>query len=140
MPAKDRYHEAARQALETAGWTITHDPLSLRAEGVRYDIDLGAEQFITAQKENRRIAVEVKSFLRDNLSANLYPAVGQMLIYQEAVEHSEEEKDRDLYLAIPLQAYLRLEKVPLNLTVLKKHGIKLIVFRTQPPTIERWIE
>ena len=29
MPAKDIYHDAARNALLKDGWTITHDPYTL---------------------------------------------------------------------------------------------------------------
>lgn len=30
MPAKDMFHDSAKAALLKDGWTITHDPLSLR--------------------------------------------------------------------------------------------------------------
>ncbi len=30
MPARDKYHNNVRRALEKAGWEITHDPYYLR--------------------------------------------------------------------------------------------------------------
>ena len=43
MPAKDKYHEAVRNALTKDGWTITHDPLRLTWGIKDMYIDLGAE-------------------------------------------------------------------------------------------------
>ena len=63
MAARDIFHDAVKQALETAGWQITHDPLSLQIGGVERYIDLGAEQLIAAEKEGEKIAVEIKSFV-----------------------------------------------------------------------------
>ncbi len=64
MSRKDRFHQAVRNALEKAGWTITHDPLPLKIGNLRLKVDLGAEKLIAAQKDNQKIAVEIKSFLR----------------------------------------------------------------------------
>ena len=30
MPARDIYHDCVRNALKKDGWTITHDPLTLK--------------------------------------------------------------------------------------------------------------
>lgn len=63
MSRKDRFHQTVRRALEKDGWTITHDPLGLKIGNLRLKADLGAEKTIAAQKDNKKIAVEVKSFL-----------------------------------------------------------------------------
>lgn len=63
MAAKDFYHEVVKTALNKDGWTITHDPLVLELSSGRLEVDLGAERLIAAQKDQMRIAVEVKSFL-----------------------------------------------------------------------------
>ena len=67
MPAKDKYHQEVRLALEKEGWIITHDPYFLRLEGVNYPVDLGAEKLLAAQKENTKILVEIKSFLAESI-------------------------------------------------------------------------
>lgn len=70
MAAKDKYHDHVRRALEKDGWTITHDPYFLKLEGVTYPVDLGAEKMIAAQKENKKILVEVKSFIAESIPMN----------------------------------------------------------------------
>jgi hypothetical protein len=63
MSAKDITHAIVRLALEKDGWTITHDPYYLKVGGVEMYIDLGAELMIVAERDDQKIAVEIKSFL-----------------------------------------------------------------------------
>ncbi len=77
MPAKDIYHETVKTALIADGWTITDDPYIIEYGGVDLYVDLGAEKLIGAQKENQKIAVEVKSFLRSSVISDFHQALGQ---------------------------------------------------------------
>jgi XisH protein len=61
MPARDRYHQQVKNALLQDGWIITHDPLRLQWGLKDMFVDLGAERLLAAEKDHRRIAVEVKS-------------------------------------------------------------------------------
>ncbi len=62
--AKDIFHQQVRNALIKEGWTITHDPFTLRiSEAVKLPIDLAAENAIAAERESEKIAVEIKSFI-----------------------------------------------------------------------------
>ena len=36
MPQKDSYHDSVRKALEKDGWTVTHDPFTIRLEDVSF--------------------------------------------------------------------------------------------------------
>ncbi len=63
VPAKDIYHDSVKNALIKDEWTITHDPLTLKVGRRDLFIDLGAEKFLAAEKQGRKIAVEVKSFI-----------------------------------------------------------------------------
>ena len=63
MAAKDKFHNVVKIAIEKDGWTITDDPLFIRAEDVDFYIDLGAEKVLAAEKAGQKIAVEIKSFL-----------------------------------------------------------------------------
>lgn len=63
--AKDLFHEAVKEALQKDGWTITDDPLMLPFGNRRLYVDLAADKLIAAQKQQHRIAVEVKSLLLD---------------------------------------------------------------------------
>jgi len=61
MPNRDIYHDTVRIALQKDGWTITHDPFKLKYGKHKLYADLGAEKLFTAEKESRKIVVEVKS-------------------------------------------------------------------------------
>ena len=63
MSAKDTFHDLVRSALESEGWVITHDPYRMTIGKRRAYNDLGAEMPFAAEKDGRKIAVEVKSFL-----------------------------------------------------------------------------
>ncbi|MFM2431796.1 MAG: fdxN element excision controlling factor protein [Cyanobacteriota bacterium] len=43
MPAKDLFHDAVKAALVKDGWTVTHDPLTLKVGKKDLFVDLGAE-------------------------------------------------------------------------------------------------
>ena len=65
-----------RLALEKDNWLITHDPLSFElTEKVKVRIDLGAEKLITAEKDNQKIAVEVKSFIGLSAISEFHTAI-----------------------------------------------------------------
>jgi XisH protein len=64
MSRKDQFHEAVKHALEKDGWLITHDPFTIQiGEAVKLKIDLGAESTIAAQRDQEKIAIEIKSFI-----------------------------------------------------------------------------
>jgi XisH protein len=63
MAAKDRFHDAVKQALLKEQWVITADPLILKIDQVKFEIDLAAEKVFAAEKAGQKIAVEIKSFL-----------------------------------------------------------------------------
>jgi hypothetical protein len=79
--AKDIYHEQVRKALEKEGWIVTSDPLSFRVGGVGFRIDLGAEKVIIAQKENEKIAVEIKTFIQQSQIHAFYEALAKVLYH-----------------------------------------------------------
>ena len=76
MPARDIYHQVVKQALIKAGWTTTHDPYALAWAKRNLSIDLGAEQLLAAENNERKIAVEVKSLIRESRIADLEQALG----------------------------------------------------------------
>jgi hypothetical protein len=77
MSRKDRFHQAVRNALVKDGWTITHDFLPLKIGTLSLEVDIGAEKLVVAERENSKIAVEVKSFLRASKITDFYQAFGQ---------------------------------------------------------------
>ncbi|TAF18003.1 MAG: fatty-acid oxidation protein subunit alpha, partial [Nostocales cyanobacterium] len=77
MSAKDIFHEAVKTALQKEQWLITDDPLQFKFGNVKFKIDLGAEKVIAAERENEKIAVEIKSFINPSAITDFYAALGQ---------------------------------------------------------------
>ena len=103
MAAKDRFHAVVRIALEKEQWQITDDPLRLEVGGTKFEIDLGAQQLLAAERDQEKIAVEIKTFLSDSPLTDYHAALGQFLNYRLALEISD--PTRILYLAVPVVAY-----------------------------------
>jgi hypothetical protein len=137
MPARDFYHDVAKAALIADGWTITHDPLQLSIGKKDLFVDLGAERVLAADKEGRKIAVEVKSFVGASDVADLEQALGQYTLYHDVLEESE--PDRAMYLAIAWKVYEDLFEEPIGRLLLKRERLRLIVFDPARGVILRWI-
>lgn len=138
MPAKDIYHNTVRTALEKDGWTITNDPLTLEIGDRSLFVDLGAEKILAAEKQGRKIAVEVKSFLSVSPVHDLEEALGQYIVYEDILELSEPE--RNIYLAVREEVYLDIFSEPLGQLLLRKKRLKLIIFDSSREIIIRWID
>ena len=138
MPVRDIYHELVKQALMKDGWTITHDPLTLSFGKKNVYVDLGAEQILAAEKEGRKIAVEIKSFLGDSEIDDLEKAIGQCILYQKLLE--DEEPDRILYLAITKETYDGIFSEPFVEKLRKRQNLNLIIFDKVEEVILQWIQ
>ena len=53
---------------------------------------MGAEKLFAAEKQGRKIAVEVKSFVSASPVHDLEEAVGQYIVYEYLLERSEPER------------------------------------------------
>jgi hypothetical protein len=138
MPARDKFHDAVKTALLKEQWIITHDPLNLKfGEYDQIQIDLGAEQVLGAEKDNQKIAVEIKSFLNDSALFDFHLALGQFLNYRLVLEATE--PDRSLFLAIPLYAYQSFFKRDLAKAVIERYQINLIVYDPIGEVLTEWI-
>jgi hypothetical protein len=136
MPARDRFHEAFKNALIREGWTITHDPLQIKVGKLDMNIDLGAEKVIAAEKEGRKI--EIKSFLGVSALNDLYLAVGQFVVYRRAMKR--EQPDRKLYLAVPAEVGRSFFSMPLLQDVVAEDKIAVIAFDPNLEVITSWRE
>ena len=79
MPAKDIYHEAVKNALIKDGWTITADPYPLEYEDVELYPDLAVEKVISEEQKQRKIIIEIKSFISSSLMKDFELALGQYI-------------------------------------------------------------
>jgi hypothetical protein len=137
MAAKDLYHDHVRTALEKDGWAITHEHLKLDWDDSPIYVDLAAERLLTAEKGSRKIAVEVKSFVSPSRLKDIYAAVGQFMVYHQAL--LESDPDRELFLAVTEPTFLRTFALPKGERLLRQAQIKLIVFKAKTKEIVQWI-
>ncbi len=136
MPARDLFHHAVVTALQKDGWIITHDPLPVPVGGIDLYIDLGAEQLLAAERSGQRIAVEIKCFLSTSLVSEFHTALGQFLNYRLALEETDQQ--RELYLAVPHDAYKQFFLLPFAQLATQRHQVKLLVFHPEREEIVVW--
>ena len=137
MSAKDLFHDAVRRGLEKDSWQITDDPLELGWEEVKVKIDLAAERLIAAERDQQKIAVEIKSFISTSAISDFHTALGQFLNYRIMLEVNE--PDRKLYLAIPLDAYETFFQSRFAQAAIDRYQLKLIVYEPIAEEIVQWI-
>jgi hypothetical protein len=137
MSAKDITHDIVRRALEKDGWRITHDPYYLKVGGVEMYIDLGAELILAAERDEQKIAIEVKSFLGASSISEFHSALGQFINYRLALE--EKEPERILYLAAPFDIYEEFFTLPFIQKVIQRMQLRLLIYDEQQEDIRQWI-
>ena len=135
--AKDIFHETVKTALQNDGWLITHDPLTIKLSKRKIFIDLAAEKLLIAEKENMKIAVEIKSFVGLSPLNDFYNALGQYQLYILALRNKY--PDWILYLAMPNESYEILKSDDLLAEFLEELKIRYIIFEPQTQKIVQWI-
>ena len=137
--AKDLHHIIVRRALEKDGWTITHDPYLIRRMNRKlYEVDLGAEKFIAAERESEMIAVEIKSFLGSSMTYDFHAAFGQYGVYRFFMD--ERDSSRQLFLAIPEEAFQTFFLTPDIEAICDHFKVKLLVYNSIQEEIVTWIK
>lgn len=138
MPQKDAYHDSVRNALEKDGWTVTHDPFTIRLEDVKFYVDLAAEKTIETAGEARKIAIEIKVFGGLSFLNEFEKAVGQYLIYRQFL--GDLFPERILFLAVPTDIFEESFALPSIQAVVARQEMKLLVFNPETEEITKWIE
>jgi hypothetical protein len=136
MSKRDRGHQNLRRALEKDGWMITADPLILSLQGAELRADLGAEKTFAAEKEGRKIAIELKEFTAVSRVSELEKTIGQLQLYQWALE--EGEPDRILFLAVSDMIYAKHFEKPLFRLAVRRNKINLLIYRPDLEVIVEW--
>ena len=112
------------------------DPFRLKLGGRMVYVDLGAQKLLAAQKEGRKIAVEVKSFLNPSPIQDLEQALGQYIIYSQIL--AQQYPEIILYLAIPQKIFLDFFSEELPQLIVKLNHLKLLVFDSKTKEISQW--
>jgi hypothetical protein len=120
--AKDIYHNTVKAALEKDEWIITSELFRFSIGSRSVYIDLIAEKLLVAEKEGRKIAVEIKSFLSPSPVNDLENALGQYILYRDTLERLEPE--RLLYLAIREEVYTDFFKEEIAQMVVENNHLK----------------
>jgi hypothetical protein len=134
--AKDLFHQAVKQALIKDGWTITNDPLTIRIDRVKLEIDLGAEKVFAAEKNGQKIAVEVKSFINPSTINDFHNALGQFLNYRLALKMTD--SDRILYLAVPIDIFNTFFQERFTQAVIEQYDLKILAYEPNTEEIITW--
>lgn len=137
MPAKDIYHDTVKRALIKDGWKNITEDFQLPWGGTRAYIDIIADKLFAAEKDGRKIAVEVKSFVGKSNLTELEKAVGQFIIYRFAMRR--EDAERDLFIAVGERIYNKLFLHPDVIELIEAEDLKIIVFDEAKEVIVRWI-
>ncbi|NEP58845.1 MAG: fatty-acid synthase [Symploca sp. SIO2G7] len=99
---------------------------------------MGAEKFFTAEKEGQKIAVEVKDFDAVSVISELEKTMGQLQLYQWALESQEPELQ--LFLAISQEIYIKHFQKPIFQLVVQRNKINLLVYEPNQEVILQWIK
>lgn len=137
MPAKDKYHDAVKNALIKEGWQITYDPYTIKYQEIQLFADLLADKIVEAQKDGQQIIVEIKSFISRSPMRELETALGQYIIYRTLLKRILPQAK--IYLAIPqgiYQSFFRQKAIQL---ILQETKLCLIVINLKNEEISQWI-
>jgi len=138
MPAKDTYHNAVKNALIKDGWTITAYPYPLEYEDVELYPDLAIEKLISEDQKQRKIIIEIKSFISPSLMKDFQNALGQYILYRDLIQLAQDEY-QEIYLAIKDEIYETFFQRKSIKAVVKLNQIALVIIDTQKEEIVQWI-
>ena len=137
MPTRDKFHDLLLRLLVADGWTITHDPYHISIGRKNLFVDLGAEKLLAAEREGKRIAVEVKTFGGPSEVHDLEEALGQYLLYTPFMRAQDPE--RRLYLAIDVEVYKNIFEEPIGRGVVEEYNLRILIFDSDKEVIVRWM-
>lgn len=147
MPPRDAIHDIVKQALIKDGWNITADPYVI-SYGERFlFVDLGANKFreinniqagfIGAERDNSRIAIEIKDFRTKSVISDLEQAIGQYVLYRLLL--NKVDPGREVYLATTVAIYNEIFSEPIGELVINDLPLKLIIVDINQAEIKQWI-
>jgi len=137
MPAADFIHDAVKNALVKDGWVITADPYTIEYEEIKVFADLAADRLLAVERDNKKIMVEIKSFVGRSPIHDLEVALGQYALYQALLEVTAPE--RALFLAVSDDVYAELFLQKGVQLIVRRYRLALIVVNVRAEEIVQWI-
>jgi hypothetical protein len=137
MATLDTIHEAVKNALIKDGWTITHDPYVIQYEEIKLYAELAAERVIAAEREGRKIVVEIKSFISPSRTQDFKLALGPYNLYLGLLEVTA--PDRKLYLAVSDHIYSRYFRQKAIQLIVERYQLALLVVNLEKEEVVTWI-
>ena len=137
MPARDKYHDAVRNALIKDGWTITHDPFHLQWDDKEEYVTTEDERLIAAHKLDQNIAVVIAPCLQPLPDAELERSIDLCAVYRSVL--AEQKPDCVLHLALPEEVVKDVFQEPLGRLLIEEGIARIIGFDPVEEKIIQWI-
>jgi hypothetical protein len=137
MPTQDLYHDVVRDALRKDGWRITHTALQLKARAESSEGELWEGPWLIADKDERKIAVAVSSFVGHSSPADITQTWRQLALSRPRLHAMD--ADRVVYLAVRQATYSACFGGTEGDLLLAKERMQLIVFDPRAEVIVQWV-
>jgi hypothetical protein len=137
MPAQDLYHDVVRDALRQDGWRITHTALQLKVRAESRAEELWEGPWLIADKDERKVAVAVDSFVGRSNLADITQTWRQLGLARPRLHAMD--SDRVVYLAVRQATYSACFIGGEGELVLAKEHMRLLVFDPRTETIIQWV-
>jgi len=137
MSTRDLYHDLVKNALRNDGWRVTYDAMPLKGRTVSEATEDWTTQLLAAEKDERKIAVAVNSFIGRSDLAALTQALEQLAGSRARLQAME--SDHVLYLAVRQATYHDGFASAEGTLLLARQHIQLLVFAPRTETIVQWV-
>jgi hypothetical protein len=137
MPTQDLYHDVVRDALRKDGWRITHTALQLKDRAESHVGELWGGPWLIADKDERKIAVAVSSFVGRSSPVDITQTWRQLALSRPRLHAMD--ADRVVYLAIRQATYSACFEGTEDDLLLEKERMQLIVFDPRAEVIVQWV-
>jgi hypothetical protein len=137
MSTPDLYHDVVRDALRKDGWRITHTALQLKARAESREGALWEGPWLIADKDERKIAVAVSSFVGHSSPTDITQTWRQLALSRPRLHAMD--ADRVVYLAVRQATYSACFGGTEGDLLLAKERMQLIVFDPRAEVIVQWV-
>lgn len=136
MPPQDMYYNVVKNALRKGGWRVTHSLFPLKKGQGPAVGESWTTQLLGAERDERRIAVAVNSFIGHSEPEAMEEALHQLALSLPRIHAAT--PGRVLYLAVRQATYRDCFTSPDGARLLASQPLSLLVFDPRQEAIVRW--